>query len=365
MEIILGIALFVALVLVFVLYRRMSVSMDEARVLGAENAALKARLELLDAPRVLTEQTRSDLTEVLRPVREGMDDVRRRLEEQSALNASERNALGERLRELASLSQSLGGETRRLSDALRGNTRVQGQWGEHVLENILERAGLRRGEDFLVQSTVRDGEGGLLRPDVIIRYTEGRNIAVDAKTSIGAYLELCAASTDDERRRAGKAHLESVRKHVGELRAKAYQDCLGRESADFVLMFIPNEGAYMAALEMDKDLWETAFESRVIIISPTHLLSVLKLIEQIWRSEKQTRNVAEIARLAGNMLDKFSDFLKEMENIGLALDRARRACDSAMVKLDGQRGSLLSQAARIKALGAKSKLAVPENNEDD
>ncbi len=361
MEIILGIITLCALALAIYSHTRASASEKEARDLGAENVALKARIEILNTPRALDDRTRSDLNEVLRPMRESVDAVRTKLEQQALTDARERHALAERVRDLDSLSRDLGNETRRLSDALKGNTRVQGQWGEHVLENILERAGLRKGEDFMVQASVRAENGTLLRPDVIIRYSEGRNIAVDAKTSISAYLEFCAATGDDERRRAGCAHLESVRKHVAELRNKSYQDCLGRENADFVLMFIPNEGAYMTALEMDPRLWESAFESRVIIISPTHLLSVLKLIEQIWRSEKQTRNVAEIARLAGNMLDKFSDFLKEMESIESALSKARRSYDSAMTKLDGQRGSLLSQAAKIKALGAKSRLCVPDD----
>lgn len=365
MEIFLALIALLAIALAFYLYRQNAAAERKLRASETENAALKARMEMLDAPRALTEQTRSDLREVLRPMRESMDAVRSRLEEQAIADARERHALSERVRDLASLSQSLGGETRRLSEALKGNTRIQGQWGEHVLENILEHAGLRRGEDFMVQTSVVTEDGARLRPDVIIRYSEGRNIAVDAKTSIGAYLELCGATTDDERRRAGAAHLESVRKHVAELRNKAYQDLLGKESADFVLMFIPNEGAYMAAMEMDTKLWESAFESRVIIISPTHLLSVLKLIEQIWRSEKQTRNVAEIARVAGTMLDKFSDFLKEMESINSALSRAQRAYDSAMVKLDGQRGSLLSQAAKIKALGAKSRLVIDDERLND
>lgn len=359
MEIILAIISAGLLAAAAVIYRALSKSQQEVRSLEIENSALKSKLEMLDAPRVLTEQTRSDLQEALRPMRESMEAVRGKLEAQALEDARERRALGEKMRDLNNLSLNLGAETRRLSDALRGNSRIQGQWGEHVLENILEQAGLRKGEDFTVQSCIRNENGATLRPDVVIRYSEGRKIAVDAKTSIGAYLELCGATGDEERARAGAKHLESVRKHVSELRTKAYQDYLGNENADFVLMFIPNEGAYMAAMELDPGLWESAFESRVIIISPTHLLTVLKLIEQIWRSEKQTRNVAEIARVAGSMLDKFSDFLKEMENISLHIGRAQNAWEQAMTKLDGKRGSLLSQASKIKELGAKSKFIAP------
>ncbi|MDE6276910.1 MAG: DNA recombination protein RmuC [Muribaculaceae bacterium] len=360
MEILLAIISLAAIVMAAYFARRAFNAENSIQALTAEKAALEAKAELLSTPRVLTAQTRSDLAEALRPMRESMDAVKNRLEAEALANAKERHSLGEQVRELAGISRNLGGETRLLSDALRGNSRIQGQWGEHVLENILERAGLRRGEDFEVQSCVRTAEGETLRPDVLIRYRDGRRIAVDAKTSIGAYLELCEAEGDEARRRAASAHVESVRKHVGELRTKAYQDYLGRESADFVLMFIPNEGAYMKAMELDKGLWEKAYESRVIIVSPTHLLTVLKLIGQIWRTEKQTQNVAEIARAAGLMLDKFSDFLADMESINIALNRTRKAYDSALVKLNGQRGSLLSQAAKIKDLGAKSKLTTED-----
>lgn len=364
MEILLIILLVLAIFAAVYFYKRKEAAENQFHHAETENAALRSKIEILEKPHTLSAQEREGISEALKPMRESVEAMRNKLDETRLENARERSALDEKMRMLATVSETLGGETRRLSDALKGNTRFQGQWGERVLENILEQAGLRRNEDFMVQTSVQNDEGSRLRPDVIIRYSEGRNIAVDAKTSIGAYLDLCNASTDDERTRARKAHLESVHKHISELKTKSYQDFLGEQNADFVLMFIPNEGAYMTAMDMDKSLWETAYSSRVIIISPTHLLSVLKLIEQIWRNEKQTKNVAEIAEMAGKMLDKFSSFLDDMSRIRRGLESVAQTCDNAMTKLNG-RGGLISKAANIKNLGVKTKLILPSDDEAD
>ncbi|MDE5683170.1 MAG: DNA recombination protein RmuC, partial [Muribaculaceae bacterium] len=304
-----------------------------------EQARLEAELEerfrnlaakvLVSNSEVLREQNRTGLAEVLAPMRENLEQFRTAFTERYDKESAERFSLGERVRELVQLNQTIGLETRKLSDALRGNSKVQGDWGEMILDNILERSGFRRGYEYLVQESVTDAEGHRLRPDVVINYTEGRKRIIDSKGSIQDYLRMVNAESDDQRDRFARSHLASVKKHIAELKGKSYQDVVGDERVDFVLMFIPHEGAFLAAMKLDESLWQTAFDSRVLVISPTHLMSVIRLVEQVWRHAKQNRNALEIARQAGLMLDKFNGFLADMERIEKSLGAAGDACRNA------------------------------------
>ncbi|MDE6134847.1 MAG: DNA recombination protein RmuC [Muribaculaceae bacterium] len=307
----------------------------------------------------LREQNRHGLAEVLAPMKSDLENFRRLFTERYDREAGERFALGERIRDLVSLNHAIGQETRRLTDALKGNAKVQGDWGEMILDNILDRCGFRRGEDYMVQETVAVDSGGRLRPDVVISYSEGRKLVIDSKVSIQDYLAMLNAETDESRERYARAHVASVRGHVAELSRKSYQDFVGDSRLDFVLMFIPHEGAYMAAMNLDPALWQTAFDSHVLIISPTHLMSVIRLVEQMWRRDKQDRNAREIARQASAMLDKFRGFVDDLDKIDAALGSARTAWNNAFSKLTSGNGNLVARAQKIAALGAKGKKPLP------
>ena len=352
------------------LAERTEALMRENERIQKEHARLESELEerfrnlaakvLVSNSEALREQNRTGLAEVLAPMRENLEQFRAAFTERYDKESAERFSLGERVRELVQLNQTIGLETRKLSDALRGNSKVQGDWGEMILDNILERSGFRRGYEYMVQESVVDTEGHRLRPDVVINYTEGRKLIIDSKVSIQDYLRMVDAESDDLRERYARSHLASVKKHLAELKGKSYQDVIGDERVDFVLMFIPHEGAFLAAMKLDDSLWQTAFDSRVLVISPTHLMSVIRLVEQVWRHDKQNRNALEIARQAGLMLDKFNGFLSDMEKIEKSLGAAGEACRSAFAKLSSGPGNLVGKARALTALGAKAKKALPE-----
>lgn len=318
-----------------------------------ERFSQMAAKALVDNAERLRQQNSAGLEEILRPMRQNIEDFRQTIAARYDNEARERFALGERVRELVTLNQTIGRETRRLTDALKGNTRLQGAWGEMILDNILDSAGMRRGIDYITQEGVTDSDGTNRRPDVVINYSQGRKIVVDSKVSITDYIEMLNADSEDERQSHAAAHVRSVKKHVGELRAKRYADII--ESAyDYVLMFIPHEGAFLAAMNLDPELWQTAYNSKVIIISPVHLMSILKLIEQMWRQEKQNRNALEIAAQANRLLDKFNSVLDDFAKVEDRINAARNAYTEAISKLSTGRGNAINIASNIIRLGAKT-----------
>ena len=371
--ILLAVALLAAVLYIFILKsqnirleERMRVADDNFEKQRADFERINAEAEqrftalanksLADNAERLRRQSRAGLEEVLAPMKEDIDNFRRTVSDVYSREARERFALGERVRELIDLNRIIGSETRRLRDALQGNSRMQGDWGEMILDNILERAGLRRGYEYQVQQSVTDENGRRLRPDVIINYTEGRKIVIDSKVSLTSYLDMLGADDEKERSSAAAMHVASVRKHVAELRGKSYNEVLGNDARlDYVLMFIPNEGAFLAAMDLDPKLWESAFDAGVLIISPAHLMSIVKLIEQMWRHDKQNRNAIAIADEAGKMLDKFRGFLDDMERIDKSLSTAHQSWNDAFRKLTAGPGNLVSRAEKLAAMGAKAK----------
>ena len=305
----------------------------------------------------LNEQNRMQIAELLAPMKENLDSFKKSYTDAYGKESEKRAMLEQQLNELFKLNRSIGEEARRLGDALKGNTSVQGQWGEMVLENILERSGLLRGQDYFVQKTV-DAADSKARPDIVISCPGERNIVVDSKVSMSDYIKMLNAEDRQSVKAYGEAHVASVRKHVAELKRKNYQDLLSGRNADFVMMFIPNEGAYLAAMQLDNTLWQTAFDSRVIIVSPTHLVSVVKLVEMLWRQDKQNRNAIEIAELGTKMLDKLSNFLTDMGKIKSNLESAQKAYDSAMTKLEG-RGGMRSIGENMRDKGVKGARDLP------
>lgn len=301
------------------------------------------------------------LSEILAPLSENIRDFRKAVNDSYSAEARERFALDGRIRELVEANKVASREARGLATALRGSNQAQGDWGETVLENILEKSGLRKGEEYVVQATVgasgetlRRDDGKLLRPDVVINYPDGRSVVVDSKVSLTAFLDMSNADSPEARTAAASRHVESVRRHIDELAAKDYQKYVGERRTDFVLMFIPNEAAYMAAMQADSGLWERACAKCVLIVSPTLIISALRLIEQLWNRDRQTRNAIEIADAAGKMYDKFAGFVDDMARIDKNIEATRTAMAEAMKKLSTGTGNLVSRAEKLRELGAKA-----------
>ncbi len=342
---------------------------ERIEILGREQSRINAEAEerfkslatgiMLQSTSALQQQNSAGLAAALAPVKENFELFRRTFADRAERDAADRVALGDRIKDLMELNGIIGRETQRLTDAIRGNSKVQGDWGEMILENILERCGLHRGREYDVQTSITGDSGQRLRPDVVINCTDNRKIIVDSKVSIKAYLEMLDAPDDARRRASGREHVASVRKHIAELSGKNYQDYVAGQKVDFVLMFIPHEGAYMAAMQIEPDLWKVAYDANVLIVSPTHLMGVVRMVERMWRHDRQNRNAEEIARQAGLMMDKLRSFLEDMDRIDKALANSRDAWNDAFSKLCTGPGNLVGRAARLGELGAKAKKEFP------
>lgn len=311
------------------------------------------------------------LGEILAPFRANLEGLQKKIEECYTGEVSEVKSLRDSLKQLTELNATISREARELSDALRGNSKVQGDWGEMILKQILEKSGLEEGINFTMQATHNaDGtkivgeESNLLRPDVIFHLPEGKHIIIDSKVSLTAYVNYVNATDEEERKAALAAHLASMTAHVKELTAKEYQRYV-KDAADFVMMFVPNEGAYMAAMNADTGLWEKAYQQHVVIISPTHLISVLKLMYQLWTRDKQTKNALLIAEETGKLYDKLCGFVADLEAVGTSLERARKNYDEAFGKLSTGKGNLLKRAEDIKTLGIKTAKQLPAPAESE
>lgn len=369
------------LILIFILVNRII-------VLRSENSRLNERIFYLDQEKdrlakeselrfknlaneilqhntiAFKEQNEARLTELLNPLKENIEQFKKAINDSYSSEARERFSLQQRIKELIELNQSISKEAKDLTLALKGNSKVQGNWGEMILENILEKSGLVKDREFSVQKSTTDDNGRRLIADVVVNYPDGRKIIIDSKVSLNAYTELVNSDDPIEQEIFKKKHLSSVRNHILELKNKKYQDYLGNEKAEFVMMFIPNEAAYLCAMQLDNNLWQEAYDSRVLIISPTHLISVLRLIEQLWLHDRQTRNAIEIATESGRMYDKFVSFVEDMNKIGKSIAMSQDAFDKAMNKLSEGKGNLISRAQHLKSIGAKATKNLQANKTD-
>jgi DNA recombination protein RmuC len=317
------------------------------------------------------EANETRLSEILNPLKEDIKEFKRRVDDTYMNSSKERTLLGEQMKRLMELNMSIGKEARDLTEALSGNTKVQGDWGEMVLETILVKSGLVEGENYFVQRTknddgtqIKNDDNGRLRPDVVVALPDKKCIVIDSKVSLTAYVNYINADNEDDRQRFGKAHLLSVRSHLKELETKRYQDFVGvgnDDRIDYVLMFIPNEHAYMAAMTLDNNLWMEAYEKRVVIISPAHVISTLRLIAQLWTRDKQTKNALKIAEEGGKLYDKFVGFVNDMQTVEQSLGKASEAYASAMSKLHTGRGCIVSKVENLKKLGAKTSKTLPSD----
>lgn len=308
-----------------------------------------------------TEQNKTNLDQILKPLSEKIKDFEKKVEETYDKEAQQRFSLKEEVKRLAELNQQIGKEASSLTKALKGESKVQGNWGEMILESILERTGLRKGYEYNIQESFSIEGNRRYQPDVIVHYPGGRSIIIDSKVSLTAYENYIAAEDEQTRSSSLKAHLVSVKNHINELAAKSYQDIEEVRSLDFVVMFMPVEPAYLMAIQEDPQLWSYAYERRILLISPTNLVAVLKMIDSLWKQEYQNRNVLEIARQGGALYDHFVLLSENLIKLGKKIDDASVHYKDTMKKISEGKGNLVSRVQRLKDLGVKAKKNLPEN----
>ena len=321
--------------------------------------------------KVMRESSRTQLGEILTPFKNDLESLKKTIHDCYTGEVSEVKSLRDSVKELTELNNTIGREAKELSVALRGNSKTQGDWGEMLLKQILDKSGLEEGVNYVLQATknddgskIQDDDGHLLRPDAVFYLPEGKSIIIDSKVSLTAYVNYVNGSAEEQEIFL-QQHLQSVRSHVDELARKEYQRSVSN-AADFVMMFVPNEGAYLAALNGDKTLWEEAYNRHVVIISPTHLISVLRLMYQLWTRDKQTKNALKIAEETGKLYDKLAGFVADLDIVGKNLRGATDSYEKAYNKLATGKGNLLSRVEGIRALGVKTakRLNVEESEQE-
>lgn len=308
---------------------------------------------LEEKSRRFSEQNQTALGQMLEPLRSRLQEFQGKVETAYVSESKDRSALAEQVRQLMGLNQQLNQRASDLTRALTSQNKAQGNWGELVLERVLEASGLRRGQEYEVQESHVREDGTRAQPDVVIHLPEGRHLVVDAKMSLNAYLDHVNADDDVSREAATRRHLDSVRAHIKGLSEKSYQDLYGIKSLDFVLMFIPVEPAFMLATSQDAELWQDAWKRNVLLVSPSTLLFVVRTVAHLWRQEQQTRNAQDIARRGAELYDKFVGFAEALEQVGSRLQQAQKAYDDAHKRLASGRGSLVRQAEMLRELGVK------------
>ena len=307
-----------------------------------------------------SEQSKTNLQEILNPLKERITEFQNKVEETNKDSISRTSALREQLQSLKDINRQMSDDAQNLVKALKGDTKAQGDWGEIQLERILERSGLRKGEEYSVQESFTSEDGSRKRPDVIINLPEKKKIIIDSKVSLVDY-ERFVSAEEDQKNIHLKSFIGSVKKHIKELSEKEYQNLFENGSLDFVLMFIPIEPAFSMAIQFGDNLYVDAYDKNIIIVSPSTLLATLRTIANIWKQEHQNRNVLEIAKQSGALYDKFVGFVNDLIDVGNRMDQAKSSYEGAMKKLSDGYGNLVNRAEKIKELGAKTSKTLPQN----
>ena len=315
---------------------------------------------LEDKSKKFTEQNKTNIDEILKPLNEKIKDFEKRVVDTYDKESKERFSLQNEIKNLVILNQSISKEASNLTNALKGQAKTQGNWGEMILENILEKSGLAKGREYFVQQSFTDEQGKRLQPDVVVNYPGNKSIVIDSKVSLNAYERY--SSEEDKAKQDGelKLHIDSIKLHINSLSGKNYQDLYQLTSLDFVLMFVPIEPAFMLAVQAEPDLWSYAYERRILLISPTNLISTLKIVSSLWRQEYQNRNAMEIAKQSGDLYDKFVGFVDDLISIGKKMDSTQDTYKEAMKKLYSGTGNLIKRTENIKTLGAKASKSLPQ-----
>ena len=307
-----------------------------------------------------TEQNKENLKNILSPLQDKILHFEKKVEDTHKESIDYHAALRQQILGLREMNAQMSKETINLTKALKGDSKMQGNWGELVLERVLEKSGLEKGREYEVQQSFTNEEGARILPDVIINLPDGKKMIVDSKVSLTAYERYVNEEDDAQQNIYLKEHVNSVKRHVEQLSDKRYQDIYHMESPDFVLLFIPIEPAFALALQEDLNLYNKAFEKNIVIVTPSTLLATLRTIDSMWTNQKQQENAIEIARQAGALYDKFEGFVSDLIKIGKKMDEAKVEYSSAMNKLTEGKGNLVTSAEKLKKMGAKAKKALPE-----
>lgn len=306
-----------------------------------------------------SEQNQQSLGQLLDPLKTKLQEFQGKVEQVYVQEGKDRSALAEQVRQLMELNKTVSQEANNLTKALKGSNKSQGNWGELVLERVLEGSGLRKGEEYDVQESHTLPDGRRLQPDVVVHLPDDRHLVIDAKATLVAYEDYANAEDEKHRDAAFKRHLDAVRSHIKGLSDKNYQDLYGLKSLDFVLMFIPIEPAFMLAVTHDRELFMDAWNKNVLLVSPSTLLFVVRTVANLWRQEAQTRNAQDIAKRGAELYDKLAGFVEDMESLGTRLNQAQKDYDGAINKLSTGRGNLIRQAEMLKKLGVKPSKSLP------
>ena len=338
---------------------------DKIKTLEETRQQLSREFELL-ANRIFDEKTerfnknsKTTLDTALSPLKEQLKDFKQKVEDVYDKDSKERISLSAELGQLKQLNQQMSTDAINLTKALKGDNKAQGNWGEVILERVLEESGLHKGREYETQVSLKANEGRSQQPDVIIRLPENKDLIIDSKVSLVHYERYCNSEDSIAREQALKEHINSVRTHIKGLSIKNYEGLEGLRTLDFVLIFIPIESAFMAAFEHDQAMFRDAYEKNIIVVGPTTLLATLRTIQSIWRYERQNKNAEEIARQAGAMHDKFAGFVADLDKISDYLTKANQAHGSAMNKLTTGKGNLVASTKRLGTLGARVKKVLP------
>lgn len=334
--------------------------------LAKQQEQLRKDFELM-ASKILDEksekftlQNKENIKQILNPLQEKIQLFEKKVDDTQKESISMHSALKEQLLGLKDLNQQMALEATNLTRALKGDSKTQGNWGELVLERVLEKSGLEKDREYFVQQNFKREDGSRAMPDVVLHLPDSKKMIIDSKVSLTAYERMVNAE-DDERVMYLKAHVNSIKKHVDDLSAKNYQDLYDIESPDFVLMFIPIEPAFAVAINEDNSLYNKAFEQNIVIVTPSTLLATLRTIDTMWNNEKQQQNAIEIAKQAGALYDKFEGLVTDLTGVGKKIDAAKTDYSAAMNKLVEGKGNLISRVEKIKKMGAKAKKALPES----
>ena len=311
-----------------------------------------------DKSQIFSQRSEKELRNTLAPLKEKIQEFEKSVEQKYTNEAKERHTLKAEIEKLTGINDRMTAETTALTQALKGDSKIQGDWGEMVLEKILESSGLRKGEEYELQKTYKNEEGKPLRPDVVIHLPEGKQIVVDSKVSLTAYERYIRMGEESD---LGE-HLQSIKKHVKELGDKGYCHLQGVRSPEFVLMFIPIEPAYMMAVKAERDLSAWAWKKGVAIVTATTLLATLKTISSVWRLEKQHHNAKKIAEEGGRLYDKFVLFLEDFEMIGKTFEKGQQQYESAMDKLKNGKGNVFRKMEQLKELGASTRKQIEQQH---
>lgn len=308
------------------------------------------------------------LKNILEPFGKNLDELKKTVHDTYDKESKERFSLGEKVRELKDLNQQISDDAKKLTRALKGESKTQGNWGEMILESILEKSGLMKNQEYFLEHQLRDEDnkalfsefsGKKMRPDAVIKYPDNRNVIIDSKVSLTAFIEMVDEEDVDIFKIKQQQHLASVKNHINQLSQKAYDDY--DKSLDFVMMFIPNEAAYIAAIQAEPLLWNYAYDKRILLLNPTNLITSLKLIEDLWKREYQNKNAMEIADRGAKLYDKFVGFVDNLEKIGKNIEVANNSYQDAYKQLSTGKDNLVTQTLKLKDLGIKNKKQLPQS----